>query len=253
MIQWHQTRINRSEFDSNSKRSGYTLLELVIVTAILAAAAAMAWPRVRPLLRRSSHRDAALQLKAELAEARELAVHTGQLWQFRVYPGSGRYLIGPADSNRDEEETAEVDEYRERTAHSEEQTEYEEQTRFARELPDGVIFPQNLEWGRDAADPIDSRMSDTARRWAVDGGIPAPPDDILMARLFPDGRTTEVLVQLIRPESGEMIELRLRGLTGSVTIGPVEQRSKTIERPQEDALSPEIDSLEIGSQAEPRP
>ncbi len=83
---------------ATSSRGGYTLLELIIVLAILTSLLALAWPHVHRRLRRSLPREAALQLKADLAEAREEAVRSGEPWVCRYQPGTGHYQIAPADS-----------------------------------------------------------------------------------------------------------------------------------------------------------
>ncbi len=83
---------------ATSSRGGYTLLELMIVLAILTSLVALAWPHVHRRLQRSLPREAALQLKADLAEAREEAVRRGEPWVCRYQPGTGHYQIAPADS-----------------------------------------------------------------------------------------------------------------------------------------------------------
>ena len=78
-------------FSPPTNRLAYTLLELVIVMSILASVAAVVWPRVSPLLRRSVHRDAALQVKADLAEARERARASVGERESRSHSSGGAY------------------------------------------------------------------------------------------------------------------------------------------------------------------
>lgn len=76
-------------------RSAYTLLELMIVLAILVTVMAVAWPRITGQLQTIGPREAALQLKGDLEEAREQAVLTGEAWAVRIERGQARYEIGP--------------------------------------------------------------------------------------------------------------------------------------------------------------
>lgn len=76
--------------------AGFTLLELLIVLSIMAAIAIMAWPRILPALGRSVPRTAALQLKRDLAEAREEAIRAGETWVFRYQVDSPYYQLAPA-------------------------------------------------------------------------------------------------------------------------------------------------------------
>ena len=80
-------------FRAASSRNAYTLLELIIVLAILTSLMALAWPNVQRRLQRSLPREAALQIKAELADAREQAIRSGEAWACRYQPGTSYYQI----------------------------------------------------------------------------------------------------------------------------------------------------------------
>ena len=78
---------------SNSK--GFTLLEMLIVLAILSVLATMAWPALRKQLDRSQLRSAAKKVRLELAAARHRAVATGRMIKFR-YEVDGRHFRSDA-------------------------------------------------------------------------------------------------------------------------------------------------------------
>jgi prepilin-type N-terminal cleavage/methylation domain-containing protein len=76
-------------------RSGWTLLELLVVLGILAAVAAVSWPAVGRGLARARLREASRQLGAELARARLAAIETGRAQRVRCELGGGRLDRGP--------------------------------------------------------------------------------------------------------------------------------------------------------------
>lgn len=74
---------------------GYTLLELMIVLMIIVAMTAMVWPRMRGRMQSIAPREAGLQLKSDLIDAREQAVLTGEPWIVRIQRGTRNYEVGP--------------------------------------------------------------------------------------------------------------------------------------------------------------
>jgi prepilin-type N-terminal cleavage/methylation domain-containing protein len=217
-----QSTNNREAIGTRQNRPGYTLLELVIVMAILASLTAIAWPRVRPMMRRSSLREAALQLKADFAEAREQAVLRGKVWEFRLHSGTSHYTIRPqgpvtAPASSSVNQLAAFDD---RLPSS--QPVIQDQAASARELPDGAIFPSQPA-SSDQAQRTSSWKPETIEREADDLLVPSLSDGVLAAQFFPDGRVTEAVIELKQRETRESIAVRLRGLTGGVTIGSVEQ------------------------------
>jgi len=179
--------------------------------AIIVSLMAMAWPRIRPMLRRGSHKEAAVQLKADLAQARQLAVETRATWLLKFQPGTGRYTLLPVGQASD-------------------------LPAEPRELAEGIVFS-----------PLSKDVSDAASSTAFDGNGGRPVDeprtrylehrmsDVVttqakgtqeIVEFFPDGRVTETTIRLLRPETGEQIAVRLRGFTGGVTIGDVQNLRK---------------------------
>ncbi len=75
---------------------GFTLLELMIVLAILSVLIAVAWPSLRSPVMRSAVQQAARQLVKDLARARMAAIDSGQVMRFRFEPGGNRYEVEPA-------------------------------------------------------------------------------------------------------------------------------------------------------------
>ena len=74
-------------------RRGYSLAELLIVLAILAALAALVQPSVRGLLDKSRLNAGAKQVQAALAKTRALAIREGAPVWFRFEPGGQQWWI----------------------------------------------------------------------------------------------------------------------------------------------------------------
>ena len=79
-------------------QTGYTLMELVIVLAIISSLAAIAWPVLMRPLSRSGVQQAGQDVRRALSEARQSAVEEGQTYQFRYQPGTSRFEVTAVDA-----------------------------------------------------------------------------------------------------------------------------------------------------------
>ena len=97
----------RGRPDAALAGSGFTLLELIIVLAILVMLMAMVWPVAAPArhARTPCSRPLA-QLVRDLARARMAAIDSGQIMALRYEPGGRRYVVTLAESLDDDEEPA---------------------------------------------------------------------------------------------------------------------------------------------------
>lgn len=181
-------------------RTAYTLIEMLIVLAVVAALAAMTWPAARRMLGRSGLREAAKQVRTALVRARLDAIETGVPHRFRYRAGTGRYEVVPLPLALDDEETpsAPTGTGQPRNDEATEQT-----------IPAGVLFaePGSLHEGSDAS---------AASPLSGDAGWSAS------TIFYPNGRSNDARV-CIAGSSGAYVEVRLRGLNGSTRIGPVQR------------------------------
>jgi prepilin-type N-terminal cleavage/methylation domain-containing protein len=72
---------------------GFSLLELLIVLAIVVSVAGLAIPAMRGPLDKARLTSAAKDVQASLAKARALAIREGTAVQFRYEPGGSRFVI----------------------------------------------------------------------------------------------------------------------------------------------------------------
>ncbi len=178
-------------------QQGYTLVELLLVLALLAIIAALAWPALeRPFANRRLLM-AADAIRTEWSQARVEAIRSGCTCVFR-------YTLGGRQFSRQR-----------RAAESAVPGAAEQQVESPpaaalpstqKKLPDGVFFsaagvPLDLQAAAAEAEPVESDWS----------------EPILF---YPDGTTSDARLVLAN-DRGKHVELTLRGLTGTVSVGEV--------------------------------
>ena len=216
----HPGQTNRHHAGSSSfARGGYSLVELLIVLAILAAMMAFALPALRGPLDKSRLRSGGQQVRAALAKARFFAIREGMSVTFRYEYDGQRWSVSrsgaapfrqvPADeidfAELNSETVPGVDGA---TAH----------TMLLREgsLPKGVKFaapPRFLEDGPGIE-------SQTARIESTEFNVQwSPPGTFL-----PNGRSEDSTVTLIGTRDFA-VDVTLRGLTSNVSYSTPYRRT----------------------------
>ena len=76
-------------------RSAFTLLELLLVLALMVAIAAIVWPSLKGPFERQRLSQSAEQLRAELGKTRVRAMRTGTIQVFRFQPGQSGFKSEP--------------------------------------------------------------------------------------------------------------------------------------------------------------
>ena len=193
---------------------GYTLVEVLLVLALLAVISAMAWPSLqKPFATRRLY-SAADTVRAQWSHARVDAMRSGHTYAFRFEVHGDHFRVapdGPAAAASPVTPSAEASD-----GHSSDSVE------------DGGVMPE------DAAAPLDDKTLPEGIKFSateptgVASGLPAdltmPPQggmpDCWSDPIFfyPDGTTSDARLMLTNDYSSA-IELVLRGLTGTVTVG----------------------------------
>ena len=91
-----------------SSRSGITLLEVLLVMALLVAIASMAAPALQGTLDGHRLRNAADTVRVAWTKARVEAMETGRTYLFRYQPSGNLYVVEPLYTQDDYLESAEV-------------------------------------------------------------------------------------------------------------------------------------------------
>ena len=174
---------------------GYTLLEMLLVLAIMVLLGAIVLPAVSQPLGKSELRDAAKQVRTQLARARLEAIESGRVYQFRFQPGRRKFEVAVKSSLGLDDE-------------SDHQRADDDQP-LQGELPSGVCFHDQQAAKRPGDDETASGVD------FEETGSAGWSEPILF---YPNGRTTSARIWLAG-ERDYYLDVMLRGVTGSATVG----------------------------------
>ncbi len=179
-------------------REGFTLVELLIVLAILVMAMAISWPAVGGLLAKNELRSAAQQVRAALAKTRLEAMESGAVRQFRYQPGTRRFEITRLAATAEESSAGRG----------------VREDGDAPDTPAEVLLASGVRWESPDTTGVPLRP-------ALSGDS---PEQVWSAPIlfFPNGRTSNARLQL-GGRRGFLVPLTLRGVTGTVAIGNLQR------------------------------
>jgi type II secretion system protein H len=186
-------------------RRGMTLLELLIVLAMIVVVAAVALPSMRQAWQYQQLRHSADLLRAVCGQARVKAMRTGQIHMLRVEVGTGRYYVqswttGDDALNASANETLE-----------QQQLQPVIDPLVMKELPEGITFhttnSQSDSRGREVEDTL-LQLERGQGTWS------------LPMLFYPDGSSSPAELTLAN-ESAKAIPLEIRSLTGLCRVGEI--------------------------------
>jgi prepilin-type N-terminal cleavage/methylation domain-containing protein len=200
------TQLSRRPQATKHVASGFTLLELTLVLALLVVLAAIVWPAFERPLASQRLQQGADKIRAEWTRTRVRAMTSGSPHVFRYQPLTNQYQIEVWHGAEAQLEASSVSDFGTPL-----ESAVVSQGLGEDGLPDGVLFDANqtLQEVRGmfvGAEAVASRSGEAA--WS---------DPIYF---FPDG-TTSTARLLLRNEYELYIILDLRGLTGVTTVSEV--------------------------------
>jgi len=240
-------------FVSSKRKTGFTLIEIILVIAIIGLIAAMAMPVMTGTLERHRLTFAAETIRAECREARVRAMRDGQIVCLRMKLGTGEYSIDRVldvhftaslssretnDLYRLSEEydpfevgnfTGQMEDFilRDPDAVSEENGGRVENLPETISVADVIVVPDEraayylgltvpgemtIEENAAESEEVTNRELRLGETGGLSGALWSAP-----VFFYPDGATSTGAF-LIKSQSGRCVEVRLRGLTGSVKI-----------------------------------
>jgi prepilin-type N-terminal cleavage/methylation domain-containing protein len=171
-----------------SVRSGYTLLEVILVLAIIVILAAVAYPSVEGMYSGVRLRAAVDGMRGALMQARAHAMDETQPYRFAVAPGQGNYRVAPENAGYWGGGSPPLPPDPSHPPFVLEET-----------LPKGIRFTLNGAGGGDAG--------------GTDSGAWAQ-----VVTFLPDGSATEDVQIAVQAPGARPLVLRLRAMTGVVTV-----------------------------------
>ena len=179
---------------------GYTLLELLLVLAIVVAVAALVLPTLFSSLESQKLRKSGDQLRAAFGRARVAAMKSGRIQLFRFEPGTGRYITEAwyADDER------QLDDMTLAQPSGSQATSPAAGQGVQNELPEGIVFA-DAELQPDARA---ARLEEETSALSA-GSLSASPPIVF----YPDGTTSDARVVLMNNKPRYVV-VELRGLTG---------------------------------------
>ena len=187
-----------------------TLIEILLVLAIMVAVAALAAPAFQNMMRDARLQSAADQIRVEFTRAHVKAMKTGRIQVFRFEIGGTRFSVQPYAASDDEIEAAPAvlgfgndDEGEVATARMDESQ--------AVTLPDGVTFAGGSAALESRSQSIEQEIQD-ANMFSGDWSQP-----ILF---YPDGSSSDAWV-IVANEREVGIRVSLRGMTSASRLSEV--------------------------------
>ena len=173
------------------RRSGFTLLEIVLVMAIILILGSVIYPSLKGMYGDTRVRGAADQVCAAWAEARARSIDSGTPYRFAVMPASEKYRIAP-DSQSSWDGSG--------SSGSSNNSDNGQELTGA--LPKGIKFK------------LDSNATDSGSGWKT------------VATFMPDGSCKDDVKVTIEGDDCKPLIVSIRGLTGVVRVQTQKQANK---------------------------
>jgi prepilin-type N-terminal cleavage/methylation domain-containing protein len=189
-------------------RRGYTLMEMLLVLAILVVAAAVSAPALRGVMRNAELRAAAETVRAQWTRAHVAAMKTGRIQVFHYEIGGRKYKTTPWMSDDDALESAAG----------------ESPSGFSAPIAAGSAeFPTDKELP-EGAKFVGGDMANDNRSLTIETEIAQlSQDSVQWSRpilFYPDGTSSDAYV-IVGNDFELGMRVELRGLTGVVKIGDI--------------------------------
>jgi len=190
-------------------RGGFTLLEMVVVLAVIVAIVSLTWPRLLRFSREHQLREWTSEVRTDMARARIQAIENGLVYQFRYEPGGRWFAVLPYD--RPEVGNSTSDSKAGKSAI--------EVSNSAGPPATITELPEELHFRFKDGQPTEEMHADWLKLLPSD----QPLSRVMWSLpiLFHLDGTADNATLYVEDKLGHSQLLTLRGLTGAVTAGPI--------------------------------
>ncbi|MCA9068213.1 MAG: prepilin-type N-terminal cleavage/methylation domain-containing protein [Planctomycetaceae bacterium] len=211
----HRPNINTSL--GGPTRRALTLVEMMLVLAVLAVIAAITWPGIHRSLINQKMDEATEMVRIHLGRTRNYAIDSVLIYEFRYEPDGNRFVIVPHEPLGDLSGTTNIDPLGQVSQGSP----ADQLVRVAGVLRNGVRFTSvvnndAVELGIPEIKPPPVPLAD----WQIEG---LPNSDELRGvgwsepmLFYPDGSAQQSVLRL-EDQYGQQMEISVRGLTGALS------------------------------------
>lgn len=180
-----------SRLQAERRQLGMTLMELMLVVAIMVVVAALAIPSVQRTFANQALQKGADRVRVAMGQARIKAIRNGEEYAVFLVPGGAYFTVAPFRSFQQQTSIAsQRNELAMRGGHSN----YEEDL-----LPQGVLF-------------VNSESSADSRAVGVLSNV-GSSGSLQTILFYPDGTSQDARV-VVQNEKQATMQIQLRGLTG---------------------------------------
>jgi prepilin-type N-terminal cleavage/methylation domain-containing protein len=192
------------------RRPAFTLIEIMLVLAVMVAIAAVSAPALRGVMRRQKLQSAADAVRADLTRAHVQAMKTGRVQVFRAEIGGRKYKLEPYIAGDDAIESIAGAQDTSGKVYGPGVFDASAPVASQRELPEGTTFVVGDAISASRAAPIEAELYEL-------GQDVAWSEPILF---YPDGTCSDAHL-VVGNEQQVGMRLDLRGMTGVVTLGEI--------------------------------
>ena len=220
----------RSTNDRSIQRNGFTLIELMVVLAVITILVTASWPAFRTPMAKNTLRSSAKDLRSELSKARLRSIETGLILHFRYKEGTSEYEIVPQNSEFSDDMWSEAvsDDVETQSPVSSplDSDEKEEEEVVTGLLAEGVRFVNSNSADAGFETNITEESSDAFASadfpTSGESDFASDADWSEPIVFYPNGRVSQSRIRL-EGQDHIQVDLNVRGLTGNVSVSDLKK------------------------------